>query len=109
VKGPVHTLVVDCGRRPGDGLPAGARGARLLCYVAAADEAAAVREAVAVLRDAGMAPLDVTGYGTLDERLAEGEIAEEERAMIAEAEAGGALVVGEVTPLYGEEAPSSGG
>jgi hypothetical protein len=104
--GAVHTLVVDCGRRPGDGVPRAARGVRLLCYVAAEDEAAAVREAVAVLRAAGMAPLDVTSYGTLAERLAAGAVPEEEREMIARAEAEASLVIGEVTPLY-DDGPSS--
>lgn len=100
--GEVYTLLVDCGRRPDDGLPTGARGVRLLGYVAAEDEAAAVREAVAVLRAAGMAPLDVRSFGTLAERLAEGDVAEEEREMIGRAEAEGSVVIGEVTPLYGE-------
>jgi hypothetical protein len=96
----VHTLVVDCGRRPGDGLPRGAAGARLLGYIAAADEAEAVREAVAVLRAAGLAPLEVTSHGTVAERLAEGEVEAEERALMARAEAELALVVAEVTPRY---------
>ena len=77
----VFTLVVEVGRKPGDGLPEGATGAALLCYAAGVDEAEAVREAVAVLKVAEMAPLDVTGYGTLAEREAEGAaIAPEERA-----------------------------
>jgi len=96
----VHTLVVDCGRRAGDGLPRAASGARLLCYVAAVDEAEAVREAVAVLKEAGMAPLDVEGFGTLAEREAGGEVGDEERALIARAEAESAVVVAELTPLY---------
>ena len=45
------------------------------------DEDEAVRETVAILKQAEMAPLDVTGYGTLEEREAEGhEIGEEDRA-----------------------------
>ena len=38
----------------------------------ASDEEEAVRETVALLKVAEMAPLDVTGYGTLAEREAEG-------------------------------------
>ena len=74
------------GASAGDGLPAGATGAALLCYAAGVDEAEAVRETVAVLKVAEIAPLDVTGYGTLAEREAEGvEIAPEERALIERA------------------------
>ena len=96
----VFTLVVQVGRSRDDGLPKGATGAGLLCYAAARDEEEAVREAVAVLRVAGMAPLDVTAYGTLDERLAEGEVAEEERRLMERALADNAVVVAEVTPFY---------
>lgn len=97
----VFTLVVQVGRSRDDGLPEGATGAGLLCYAAARDEEEAVRETVAVLRVAGMAPLDVTGYGTLDERLAEGPVAEEERRLMERALADNAVVVAEVTPFYG--------
>lgn len=56
----VHVLVVEVGRKPDDGLPVEATGAALLCYTAARDEAEAVRETVATLREAGLAPLEVT-------------------------------------------------
>ncbi len=98
--GSVYTLVVDCGRAADDGLPDGATGATLLCFIAAGDEAEAVRSAVAVLKDAGLAPLDVTGYGSLEERLSEGPIEPEERALIDRAAAEGALVVAEVTTRF---------
>lgn len=58
----VHVLVVEVGRKPGDGLPEAATGAALLCYTAARDEAEAVRETVSTLRDAGLAPLEVTAH-----------------------------------------------
>ncbi|NBB83354.1 MAG: hypothetical protein GVY28_08100 [Alphaproteobacteria bacterium] len=97
----VYTLVVQVGRSPGDGLPEGASGAGLLCYAAARDEAEAVRETVAILREAGMAPLDVTGHGTLAERLAEGqEIAPEEKSLMDRAVAEDAVIVAEVTPFF---------
>jgi hypothetical protein len=98
----VYTLVIECGRRPGDDLPEAATGARLLCYVAADDQGEAVQAAVAVLRDAGMAPLDVTGYGTLEDRLAEDEVGEEERALIERAAREHSVIIGELTPLYAE-------
>jgi hypothetical protein len=93
----VYTLLVAVGRTPGDGLPETARGATLLCYAAGTDEAEAVRETVAVLKAADMAPLDVTGYGTLAER---GEVSEDERALMARAAAENAVVVAEVTPSF---------
>lgn len=97
----VYSLLVQVGRAPGDGLPQAATGAGLLCYATGVDEAEAVRETVALLKTAEMAPLDVTGYGTLDERLAEGhEVSEEERSLMARALADNAVIVAEVTPFF---------
>jgi hypothetical protein len=96
----VYTLVVEVGRRKGDGLPEGSTGAGLLVYAAGRDEAEAVRETVAILKDAEMAPLDVEGWGTLEERLAEGhEIGAEERALMARALAENAVIVAQVMPF----------
>ncbi|HQU70157.1 MAG TPA: hypothetical protein PLI43_18460 [Albidovulum sp.] len=96
----VYTLLVEVGRKPGDGLPKAATGAALMIYATGVDEAEAVREAVAVLKQADMAPLDVTGYGTLDERLAQGhEIEDEERALMDRALAENAVIVAQVTPF----------
>ncbi len=101
----VYTLLIQCGRKPGDGLPDGATGAALLCYATGVDEEEAVREAVAVLKTADLAPLDVTGYGTLEERLAEGhDVPQEERALMARALAENAVIVAEMTPLFGDGA-----
>jgi hypothetical protein len=75
----VYTLVVEVGRKAGDGLPDTATGAALMCYASGVDEAEAVRETVAILKQADMAPLDVSGYGTRADREAEGdEIGEDE-------------------------------
>ena len=94
----VFTLVAEVGRKAGDGLPEGSTGAGLLCFAAARDEAEAVRETVAVLKTAGMAPLDVTAYGTADERRADGaEIGPEEEALMAQALEENAVIVAEVT------------
>lgn len=57
----VYTLVVEVGRKPGDGLPDKATGAALMCYASGVDEAEAVRETVAILKEADLAPLDVSG------------------------------------------------
>ncbi|EAQ01099.1 hypothetical protein OB2597_14114 [Pseudooceanicola batsensis HTCC2597] len=72
-----------------------------MCYASGVDEAEAVRETVAILKHAEMAPLDVSGYGTLDERLSEGhDIPQEERDLMARAAAENAVIVAQVTPFY---------
>lgn len=92
----VFTLLVQVGRSDGDGLPDGSTGAGLLCFASGVDEAEAVRETVAVLKQADMNPLDVTGYGTLEDREAEGhEISEEERALMMRALEENAVIVAE--------------
>jgi hypothetical protein len=97
----VFTLLVQIGRKEGDGLPKGATGAALMVYASGVDEAEAVRETVAILKQADTAPLDVTGYGTLDERLAEGhDIPDEERALMARALDENAVIVAQMTPFF---------
>ena len=97
----VYTLLVDVGRKAGDGLPDGATGAALMLYASGVDEAEAVRESVAILKQADMAPLDVSGYGTLEEREAEGhDIPEEERALMDRALAENAVIVAQITPFF---------
>ena len=97
----VYTLLVEVGRKTGDGLPADASGAALMCYASGVDEAEAVRETVAILKQADMAPLDVSGYGTLEERLEEGhDISDEERALMARALAENAVIVAQMTPFF---------
>jgi hypothetical protein len=101
----VFTLLVEVGRKQGDGLPKGATGAALMCYASGVDEAEAVRETVALLKQADMAPLDVTGYGTLEERLEEGhDIDDEERALMARALDENSVVVAQMTPFYEDDA-----
>ena len=96
----VFTLVVQIGRKDGDGLPKDATGAALVCYASGVDEAEAVRETVAILKQADTAPLDVTGYGTLDEREEQGhEIPEEERALMLRALEENAVIVAQMTPF----------
>ncbi len=97
----VFTLLVEVGRKSDDGLPDNATGGALLCYASGVDEAEAVRETVAVLKEAGLAPLDVSGYGTLEERLAEGhDIDEDERTLMERARAENAVIVAQLTPFY---------
>ena len=97
----VYTLLVEVGRKDGDGLPADSSGAALMCYASGVDEAEAVRETVAILKQADLAPLDVSGYGTLDERLAEGhDISDEERALMARALEENSVIVAQMTPFF---------
>ena len=96
----VFTLLVEVSRRAGDGLPDGSTGAGILCYAAGVDEAEAVRETVALLKAADMNPLDVTAYGTLEDRLADGEeVPKEERALMERARAENAVIVASVEPF----------
>ncbi|WP_296426784.1 hypothetical protein [Yoonia sp.] len=100
----VYTLLVEVGRNAGDGLPDGATGAALMCYASGVDEAEAVRETVAILKQADLAPLDVSGYGTLDERLAEGhDIDDEEKALMQRALEENSVIVAQMTPFFGDD------
>jgi hypothetical protein len=97
----VYTLVVEVGRKSGDGLPDTATGAALLCYASGVDEAEAVRETVAVLKQADLAPLDVSGYGTRADREANGEeITEDDAAMMQRALDDNAVIVVQMTPFF---------
>lgn len=101
----VYTLLVEIGRKSGDGLPPKATGAALVIYASGVDEAEAVRETVAVLKQADTAPLNVTGYGTLAEREAEGhDIPEEERTLMQRALAENAVIVAQMTPFFDQDA-----
>lgn len=98
----VFTLLVQIGRKTGDGLPDKATGAGLVIYASGVDEAEAVRETVAVLKQADTAPLDVTGYGTLEERLAQGhDISEEEQTLMQRALDENAVIVAQLEPFFG--------
>lgn len=100
----VYTLLVQVGRAADDGMPRDATGAALVCYASGKDEEEAVRETVAILKQAGLAPLEVTGHGTIEERLAEGhEIPGEERALMDRALAENAVIVAQMEPLFGDE------
>jgi hypothetical protein len=97
----VYTLVVEVGRKAGDGLPDKATGAGLVIYASGVDEAEAVRETVAILKEADLAPLDVAGHGTLEERLKAGDdIDEDERALMARALSENSVIVAQMTPFF---------
>ena len=97
----IYTLIVQVGRKEDDGLPADATGAALMCFASGVDEAEAVRETVAILKQADLAPLDVSGYGTLEERLAEGhDISDDEKALMARALEENSVIVAQMTPFF---------
>ncbi len=97
----VYTLLVEVGRTRGDGLPKGATGAALMCYSSGGSEAEAVRETVAILKTAGMAPLEVSSYGTLQERLAEGhDISGDESDLMQRAVDENSVIVAQMTPFF---------
>ena len=99
----VYTLVVQVGRKASDGLPDGSTGAALMCFASGVDEAEAVRETVAILKQADMAPLDVTGHGTAAERIEQGhEIEPDEQELMDRALAENAVIVAQVTPFFDE-------
>ena len=100
----VYTLLVQVGRAEGDGLPKDATGAALVCYASGKDEEEAVRETVAILKQADLAPIEVTGHGTIDERLAEGhDIPAEERVLIDRALTENAVIVAQIEPPFDDE------
>lgn len=94
----VFTLLVEVGRKANDGLPEDATGAALMCYASGVDEEEAVRETVAVLKQADLNVLEVTGYGTLQEREAEGhDIDGDERKLMGRALSENSVVVAQTT------------
>ena len=97
----VYALVVEVGRKADDGLPAKATGGALLCYASGVDEAEAVRETVAILKDADLAVLEVQGLGTLDERRAAGEeIGPDDEELMQRALEENSVIVAQMTPFF---------
>lgn len=97
----VYTLLVEVGRKPGDGMPEKATGAALMCYASGVDEAEAVRETVAILKDADLAVLEVQGLGTLEERRKAGdEIDDQEQALMARALDENSVIVAQMNPFF---------
>jgi len=100
----VYTLVVQVGRKDDDGLPKGSTGAALMCFASGVDEAEAVRETVAILKQAGVAPLDVTGYGSAADRVDQGhEISDEEKELMERALSENSVIVAQMTPFYDKD------
>ena len=97
----VYTLLVEVGRKKDDGLPKKSTGAALMCYSSGVTEEEAVRETTTVIKKAGLSPLNVTGYGSVDERVAEGhDISEDEHLLIKQALDENAVIVSQTTAFY---------
>ena len=100
----IYTLEVNLGRSKEDGLPKKATGATLICYSTGVDEQEAVREAVATLRHSNMAPLNVVGYGSIQERLRNGhEIDPVEKQLMERAVHENSVIVADVMPIFGND------
>lgn len=97
----VFTLLVEVKRSKKDGLPVGCSGADILCYTAARTEGEAVRETVRLLKQADMNPLDVTGYGTIDERESDGQsLSDKEKGLMAQAKEENSVIIAQITPYF---------
>ena len=60
-----------------------------------------MRETVAILKQADLAPLDVTGHGTVEDRLKGGEdIGEDELNLMERAENENSVIVAQMTPFF---------
>ncbi len=97
----VFTLLVQVARAKDDGLPPTSSGAGILCFTAAQTEEEAVRETVRLLKHADMNPLDVTGYGTMEERESEGQLlSDEEKGLMARAKGENSVIIAQITPFF---------
>ena len=97
----VFTLLVQVGRTKDDGLPRKSLGAGILCFTAALTEEKAVHETVRLLKQADMNPLDVTGYGTIDERESDGQLlSDEEKSFMARAKEENSVIIAQITPFF---------
>ncbi|MBB5515422.1 hypothetical protein FHS89_001434 [Rubricella aquisinus] len=97
----VYTLVVELGRLDGDGLPDTASGGGMILYAPGRDEPEAVRDAVRILKDAGLNPLDVESHGTAEEQRADGvDLGQEELDLMDRARAENSVVVAQKEAYY---------
>ena len=72
-----------------------------MLFASGVDEAEAVRESVAILKQADMNPLDVTGYGTLKDREELGhEMGDDERELMQRALEENSVIVAQVEPYF---------
>ena len=97
----VYTLLIEVGRCKEDGLPKNSTGAALMCYSSGINEEEAVREATLIVKKVGLAPLNVTSYGDLEERLSEGhDISKEEHLLIKKVLDENVVLISQTTAFY---------
>ena len=71
-----------------------------MCYASGIDEAEAVRETIAVLKISGMSPLNVSGYGSIKERIDEGDdLDDHDYEFMEKALKESAEVISEISPV----------
>ena len=99
----IFTLIAEVGRSKDDGLPTDCSGAALMCYSCGIDEAEAVRESINILKLSKMAPLSVTGYGSVKERTDQGyDIDDKEYDLMEKAKKENSVVICKITPFFGD-------
>ena len=97
----VFTLLVQVGRTKDDELPRTSLGAEILCFTVALTEEEAVHETVRLLKQADMNPLDVTGFGTMEERESDGQLlSDEEKGLMAQAKQENSVIIAQMTPFF---------
>ncbi len=100
----IYTLLVEVGRIEGDDLPDQATGAAFLLFAPNKEERLAVSDTVQLLRDAGLNPLEVTNYGTIDQRQSDGHaFSEAEQKLLEEVAESGATIIIDKTVFYDED------
>lgn len=100
----IFTLVLEVTKSENDDLPIEATGAAFVLFAPADDADEAVREAVKIFREAGLNPLEVSNYGTIEERISEGyEFAEEEMALAEEAKNSNAIIILDKQLFFGDD------
>lgn len=74
-----------------------------MCYSCGIDEAEAVRETINILKLSKMAPLSVTGYGSVKERTDQGhDIDDKEYDLMEKAQKENSVVISQITPFFGD-------
>ncbi len=91
-------------KQAGDDLPKGASGAAFMIFAPAEDEEEAVRAATKLFKEAGLSPLEVTSYGTIEQRIAEGfEFSSEELQLADEAVSQDAIIILDKQVFFGDD------
>ena len=66
-----------------------------------ADRRGSVHETVRLLKQADINPLDVTEYGTMEERESDGQLlSDEEKSLMAQAKEENSVIIAQITPCF---------